>query len=102
MFDPFFGIAALGAPFALAFLYLEARRNACTAPSVASCIVALFAAYGVYVWLLVAGSALLAESYDEQDFRVLQGASGVLACLIVGIPFTVSARKRRRKASTQR
>jgi hypothetical protein len=99
MFDPFFGIAAVGAPIAIMFLIVEARRNARTVPSVATCLVALFAAYGVYVWLMIAGVTVLGQGFDERQLRWLQGAVSVLAGLIIGIPFLVSARRRRERAS---
>jgi H+/Cl- antiporter ClcA len=100
MLDPFFWIAALGAPIAVMFLIVEARRNATAVPSVATCFVALFAAYGVYVWLFTLGFALFGQGFDDEQLRGLQGAVGLLAGLIVGVPFLVSARRRQHRAST--
>jgi len=99
MFDPFFGIASIGAPIALMFLFVEARMNANTVPSVGTCLVALFAAYGVFVWLLMIGVALFGQTLDE-GARLLEGLVGVVAGLVVGVPFLVSARRRRRRASS--
>jgi hypothetical protein len=100
MFDPFFGIASIGAPIALMFLKVEARMNPTTVPSVGTCLVALFAAYGVFVWLLMIGVALFGQTVDEGAFRILEGLIGVIAGFVVGVPFLVSARRRRRRASS--
>lgn len=101
MFDPFFGIAAIGAPIALVFLIVEARMNARAAPSVGTCLVALFAAYGVFVWLTVIGVFLFGRSFEESGFRLFQWVAGIVAALGVGVPFLASARRRRHRASTE-
>jgi hypothetical protein len=98
MFDPFFGIALVGTPIAVVFLIIEARMNASAIPSVGTCLVAAFAGFGVFDWLMTLGLLLFGQNFD-QGGRALSWAAGGLAALTVGVPFLLSARGRRRTQS---
>jgi hypothetical protein len=101
MFDPFFGIASIGAPIAIIFLIVEARMNARSIPSVGTCLVAMFAVYGVFVWLLTIGVLLFGHTFNETKLSILECVAAVIAALGVGVPFLVSARRRRRRSLTE-
>ena len=95
MFDPFFGLTQIGGPIAVAFLLADARLNPTTIPSVATCLVAMFAAYDVFEWLITLG-ALFAGAHGLG----LTAAAASLAVLFVGVPFALSARARRQRANS--
>jgi len=102
MFDPFFGIGVLGTPFALIFLFLEARRNATTVPSIGTCLVALFAAYGVHLWIMMLTVSFLGRELQDSELTQLDAGAGIVAALLVGGPFFISARRRWQRASSNR
>ena len=101
MFDPLFGISLIGAPFALMYLMVEAQRNPRSEPSFGTCLLALFAGYGVFQWVVFIGMVLFDPEVNGGSVFALQFAAGVVAVLTVGVPFALNARARRRRG-TQR
>jgi hypothetical protein len=98
MFDPFFGIALIGGPIAIAYLFVDARLNVSSVPSVATCLVALFAAYSVFEWVMTIGLVFLGQSLNHT--RALNVSAAIVATVGVGLPFALSARARRNRAGS--
>ena len=101
MFDPFFGIGFIGFPLAVAFLVIEARKKRNTVPSIGTCFLALFAGYGAFVWLMTIGITLFGQAVDNADLYIVEWVSATIAALSIGIPFSVSATRRRRRSSSK-
>jgi hypothetical protein len=98
VFDPFFAIAFVSAPFATMFLIAEARRNADAIPTLGVCLVALLAAVGVADWIMAIMVALFGRWMEDSAFQLVQWFSFAVGFAAVGSPFLRSVRQRRQRA----
>ncbi|MBX7534026.1 hypothetical protein K3165_13910 [Qipengyuania sp. 1XM1-15A] len=96
MFDGFFLIGFLGGPLALAYLLEgEAKRASSTLrPRLRSILLAPFAAWGAFTWILMA-IVVLADGVNEQAFFWAQIASAFLTVVILSLSYAATVRRRR-------